>query len=125
MPVLPIVSTRDIGSVSGLPVTRAESVNGSDVGVIQRRQRLRFALEPRHAFGVLGERLRQHLQRHVTGELGVAGARYLAHPASAKRQRRSRAGRILLVSFTVAGGSLTDPLPGNYRFVSVVALSST
>ena len=55
----------------------------------------------------------------------VAGARYSAHLARTKGCADLVPGRILLVSFTVAGGSLTDPLPGNYRFVSVVALSST
>ena len=61
----------------------------------------------------------------LASQTDVAGARYLAHPASAKRQRRSRAGRILLVSFTGAGGSLTNPLPGNYCLIFVVAFSST
>jgi len=57
------------------------------------------------------------LDSNLATQTDVAGARYLAHPASAKRQRRSRAGRILSVSFTGVGGSLTDPLPGNRRLI--------
>ena len=35
---------------------------------------LRFALEARQPFGITGEGVRQHLERHVTVQLGVAGA---------------------------------------------------
>src|SRR6516225_6527160 len=44
-----------------------QAVDRGDVGMIQRRQHLRFAPEARHAFGVSGEYLRQDLQRHVGG----------------------------------------------------------
>jgi hypothetical protein len=43
-------------------------MNGGDVGVIERREDLRFALESRHAFGVTSKGFRQDLQRHVAPE---------------------------------------------------------
>src|SRR4051812_31232082 len=55
--------------------------------MIQRRQHLRFALEPRHAFGVTGERLRQDFQSDVAAKLGVARAVNLAHAAGANRRK--------------------------------------
>ena len=53
----------------------------ADVGVIERREDAGFALEAREPALVLHERLRQHLQRDVTIELGVACAIHLAHAA--------------------------------------------
>ena len=41
-----------------------QAVNGGDVGVVQRRQKLRLTLEARQPFGVGGEELRQHLDGH-------------------------------------------------------------
>ena len=61
-----------------------ESVDRRDVRMIERREDLRFALEPRETFGVLREEIRQHLQRDVTIELRVAGAIDFAH---ARRRR--------------------------------------
>ena len=48
-----------------------------------RRQRLRFACEPREPVGVAGERVGKDLQRDIAIELGIARAEYLAHPARA------------------------------------------
>ena len=55
----------------------------ADVGMVQRGEDFRFALKPGEAFRIVGERLWQHLQRHVPVELGVAGAIHLTHPAFA------------------------------------------
>ena len=52
-----------------------------DVRMIQRRERLRFALEPREPLGIGGERLGQDLDRDVATELRVARAIDLAHAA--------------------------------------------
>src|SRR5262249_19219583 len=51
--------------------------------MIERSQHLRFTLEAEHAAGIAGERLRQHLQRHVALQLRVARTVDLTHPAGA------------------------------------------
>jgi hypothetical protein len=51
--------------------------------VVERGEHLRFALEARHAVGVVGEDVRQNFQRHVATQLGVAGAIDFAHTACA------------------------------------------
>jgi hypothetical protein len=58
-----------------------DSVDLSDVGVIQRRQNFRFALESCHALGVAGKRFGQDLESDVALQLGVACAVNLAHSA--------------------------------------------
>ena len=60
-----------------------EPVDGRDVRVVQRRQRLRFACEPRQAIWVVRKRVGQHLERHLAIQFGVAGAKHLAHAAFA------------------------------------------
>ena len=52
-------------------------------GMIQRRERLRFAREAREPIGIVREQLRQHLDRDVAIESRVAGAEDLAHAADA------------------------------------------
>ncbi len=70
-----------------------EAVDLGDVGMIERRQRLRLALETRQPLGIAGQRRRQRLQRHVAAQRRVARAIDLAHPAGAERARGSRRGR--------------------------------
>src|SRR5262245_1817677 len=53
--------------------------------MIQRGQRLGFALEPRDAIGVVREGLRKNLQRNVSAKASVARAKDLSHAAFAKR----------------------------------------
>ena len=60
-----------------------EAVDVRDVRVIDGRQRLRFACEPREPLGVAGERVGQDLQRDIAIELRIARTEYLAHPARA------------------------------------------
>ena len=60
-----------------------EAVDLRDVRMIQRGERLRFALEARQAVGVGRERLGQDLDRDVAIELRVARAIDLAHAACA------------------------------------------
>ena len=55
-----------------------------DVRMIQRRERLRFALEPREPLGIARERVGQDLDRDVAIELRIAGAIHLAHAPGAK-----------------------------------------
>ena len=60
-----------------------ETVDGGNVRVVQRREHLRLAPEPRDAIGIQSERPWQHLQRDVAIQLRVAGAVHLAHGAGA------------------------------------------
>ena len=75
-----------VGALDQLHHQRAllDAVDGSDVGMIQRRQHLRFALEARHVLRVAGQGGGQHLDGDVAFELGVAGAIDLAHAARAE-----------------------------------------
>jgi uncharacterized protein len=75
-----------------------ESVDRGDVGMIERREHLRLALESRHAFGVARECFGQDFQRHIAPELGIARAVDLAHPAGANR------GKNLVWPEAIAGG---------------------
>ena len=65
------------------PAALLETVDVRDVGMVQRRQRLRFALEPREAIRVGRERLGQDFDGNVPIELRVARAVDLAHAAGA------------------------------------------
>ena len=62
-----------------MPPTLFEPVDGSDVRMIQRGERLRFARESRQALPVMRERLGQDLDRHVAIQRGIAHAIDLAH----------------------------------------------
>ncbi len=68
----------------GHPVVGLEAVDGADVGMIQRGQDARFALEPREPVAVGGERRRQELDRDLAPERRVAGPVHLTHPARAQ-----------------------------------------
>ena len=57
-----------------------------DVRMIQRRERLRFALEAGQAIGISRERVGQDLDRDVAIQLRVARAIHLAHAAGADRR---------------------------------------
>ena len=58
-------------------------MDGADIRVIERRNRLRLTLEPGDPLGVGEERLRQNLQRDIASEPRVAGAVDVAHLARA------------------------------------------
>src|SRR6185312_2090908 len=58
-----------------------DSINISDVGVIERGQNLSFALESRHTARVIREGWRQKFQRHVAFQHEVTSAIHLAHSA--------------------------------------------
>src|SRR6185503_6070569 len=63
----------------------ADVVEGADVRMVQRRDRLRLALEARAQIGSMCELRRQDLDGDAAIEPGVAGAVDLAHPARAER----------------------------------------
>ena len=62
-----------------------EAVDVRDVRMIQRREGLGFAGEPRQAIRIIRERVGQDLQRDVAIELRVARPIHLAHAARAER----------------------------------------
>ncbi len=64
-------------------VDRLQAVDLGDVRVVQRGQQLGFALEAGEPLGIGGERLGQHLDRHLAVERGVHGAPDHAHAALA------------------------------------------
>ena len=64
-----------------------EAVDGRDVRVVQGRERLRFAREPRQAIGITGERVRKDLHRDIAIQLRVARPVHLAHAAFADGRR--------------------------------------
>ena len=63
-----------------------EAVDRDDVRVVQGGQDLGLTLEAGESLGSSRDRLREHLDRDVAIELGVAGAVHLAHPARAQRR---------------------------------------
>ena len=63
-----------------------EPIDRRDVGMIQRRERLRLALEPRQAVGVRRERVRQDLDRDLAAERRVRRPIHLPHAAFADRR---------------------------------------
>ena len=63
-----------------------DTVDGSDMWMIQCREHSRFALETSQAFRVAGEDLRQDLDRHVAAEFRVPGTIYFSHSAGAERR---------------------------------------
>ena len=57
-----------------------QSVNGCDVWMIQRRQRLRLTLEARYALRIVGKRVRKEFQSNAPPKLCVVGLIDVAHP---------------------------------------------
>jgi hypothetical protein len=71
----------------GLRAARSfEAVDRRDVRMIERRQRLRLALEAGEPLGILRERIRQDLERDLPAKAGVGGAIDRAHTALANRR---------------------------------------
>ena len=62
-----------------------EAVDAADVGVAERREHLRFALETGEPIGIVREGVWQDLQRDVAAKLRVPGAIHLAHATLANR----------------------------------------
>ena len=58
-----------------------QAMNGGDVGVVERRQHLRFPLEPGQPLGVMHEGVGQDLQGDITVELRVPRFVDLPHAA--------------------------------------------
>jgi hypothetical protein len=70
----------------GGAVDDTEIEDREDVRVGQRSDHLCFAFEPRERGPILGELRRQHLDRNLAVELGIARAVDLAHAPGAQRR---------------------------------------
>ena len=68
----------EVGAVSFL-----DRVERDDVRMIEGGDGARFALEAGEALGIAGDVGRQHLEGHVAAELGIGGAKDLAHSTCA------------------------------------------
>ena len=66
-----------------------ESVDDGDVGMVQRGEDFRFAIEASEAVGVVGEGPGENFDGGVAVELGVAGAVDFAHAARAQGREDS------------------------------------
>ncbi len=64
-------------------IGRLEPVDGRNIGMVERRQKIRFACEARQALRIAGEERRQNLERDVSRQLSVAGAIDFPHAAGA------------------------------------------
>ena len=73
-------------------------VDAGNVGMIERRQHARLALESREPIGVRREDAREDLDRDVPSEPRIVGAVHLAHPAGAKRRHD------VVLAESIAGG---------------------
>ena len=73
----------DVWPLTGGVRDRSGVVDLRDVRMVQRRERLRLAVEPRRALRIRGERVRQHFQRDVALQPRIARAIHLSHAAFA------------------------------------------
>ncbi|HXV61571.1 MAG TPA: hypothetical protein VEK15_12815 [Vicinamibacteria bacterium] len=73
----------------------ADEVDAGDVGVIERGEELRLALEAGEALSVLGERRREHLDRHFEAEPWGWLRVEIAFASRSKRREESRGDRLL------------------------------
>ena len=64
-----------------------ESVDGRNVGMIQRRQHARFALESRHSVRLVAEGFGKELDGHTSPQLRVGGLIDVTHSPAAQVRR--------------------------------------
>ena len=64
-----------------------ESVDPADVGMVQRREQLRLALESRQPFRIPGHRFRENLDGDIAVQLRVPRPVDLAHASRAERRQ--------------------------------------
>ena len=62
-----------------------ESVDRSDVGVVERREHLGFAVKPRQAVRIVRDGSEQYFDRDVPIEFRIAGAIHLSHSSYAQQ----------------------------------------
>ena len=61
-----------------------QAMDACDIGVIERGQHLRFALEALHSVAGEGERSREHFERNIAVELDIVRTINFAHAAAAQ-----------------------------------------
>ena len=71
-----------------------ESVDRADVGMVERREQVRFALESRDAVGIGGEGTRKDLERYVAVEPGIARAITSPMPPAPRSDTSRRSPRL-------------------------------
>ena len=77
------------------PSRPRRSRDRADVGVVQRRRRLRLVQEPLLGLRVPGQLRRQELQGHGALQGGVLGPVHHAHPARAELRQDPVVGDVL------------------------------
>ena len=85
-PLREILAFDELEHERGNAVRLLEPVDVGDVRMVQRREHLRFATEPRQPIRVVRDGRQQNLDRDVAIQLRVARAKYFAHTASAERR---------------------------------------
>ena len=63
-----------------------KTVDSADVGMVQRRKHLRFALKASKPFRIIREEGGQNLERDIAIELGIPRPIHLTHSATAERR---------------------------------------
>ena len=61
-----------------------DAIDGADVRIVQGRQRSRFSFEASQSIGIAGKRRRQHLDRDVASQPGIACAIDVANSPGSK-----------------------------------------
>src|SRR5262249_35630054 len=64
-----------------------QSVNGGDVGMIQRRKHPRFTVKSRNAFGIVAEGFRKKLDSYTSAQFRISGLIHIAHAPRSKVAR--------------------------------------
>jgi len=80
----------------------ADVVNGADVGMVQRRRRLRFAPEAGNRLGIAGDALRKKLESHEAVQSGILSFVHHTHAAATE-----------LLDDAVMRNGLADQFEGN------------
>ena len=68
------------------PVALLDAVDLRDVGVVEGRENVCFALETREAIRIVGERVGENLQRDIAVELRVGRLPHLSHATLAEER---------------------------------------
>ena len=71
-----------------------DRVHGEDTGLVERGGMRASSLEPREARGVERHCIREHLDRDLTAQLGVAGAIHLTHATGAEGRQDLEVGEL-------------------------------
>ena len=77
---------QQLGDDVALLAFDADVVDGQNVGMVEHPRRPRLLLEPSQRLGVVDQRARQHLDRHVALQPRVLRTVDLAHPARPDRR---------------------------------------